>query len=208
MIVEHIRIWLIITIFSIFVTPAIVDKQTYGSHIKSEQAALIESLGEDSGMKIIRKTDAIYNGLFISSGLQDWALKHYAHQDPSDSLLGHSKISDGSRKIGQYVVAFFMNIYEGIFRSLQLMYWLTFAGPFVLAAAFDGFMLRKIRIATFHYSSPAVYNSMWHVMIVIFFGTLIYCDSPLPIYPMTFPVLLLVIAMMVRAMLANLQRSA
>lgn len=210
--IEHIRIWLIITIFSVFVTPAMVNKQIYGDHIKSEQAVLLETLGDESGMKIIKQADSIYNSIFVDSGLQGWVISKYAAPKKDDDLIGNSKagekLSEGTRKMGQYMIAFFMNIYEGIFRSLQLAYWLTFAGPFVMAAAFDGVMQRKIRIATFHYSSPAIYNSMWHVMIVIIFATFIYCDSPLPIYPMTFPILLLVIAMMVRAMLANLQRSA
>lgn len=192
---------------SVFVTPAIVEKQSYGGHIKHEQEALVQSLGVESGMKIIRQADSIYNAIFVRTGLQGWAISHYG-QNAQDDLLGPSRISEGARKTGQYVIAFFMNIYEGIFRFIQLTYWLAFAGPFVLAAAFDGIMQRKVRIATFHYSSPAVYNAMWHIMIIMFFVTLIYLDSPWPLVPMAFPLLLLVIAMMIRAMLANLQRSA
>lgn len=206
--INHIYFWLVITILSVFLTPLFVNKHTYGEMIQIEQHRLIEELGTESGGKIIMRADETYKSLFERSGIQEWALSHYKAEKKHNDLLSETPAEKALKHSEQYVLAFFMNIYEGIFRLTQLLYWFSYAAPFLIAAAIDGAMQRKVKIATFHYSSPAVYNTMWHVMIGLFFLTLIYCDSPLPITPMVFPALLLFISLMVRAMLANLQRSA
>lgn len=209
MIAKHILLWIGLTLLSIFVTPLMVDKANYGERIKGEQAQLMRTMGDESGGQIIRQADQIYKSLFEDSGIQPWAFERYkVTASKEDELLTQTPMDKAEKNAELYIVAMFMNFYEGVFRLTQLAYWLTYAAPFLLAAAFDGIMQRKVKIATFHYSSPAVYNAMWHVMIIVIFGTMIYCDSPMPMATLSFPVLLLFVSMMIRAMLSNLQRSA
>lgn len=203
----HFRFWLIVCFFGIFVVPAVINQLNYGDRIEQDQRELIKTVGLKTGTHIIKAADSIYDTLFVQTHIQKWAMKTYVNK-PELALEDKAHLSNGGKVMARYAIALFMNFYEWIFRLMTLAFWFMFTLPFMLAAIFDGFMQRKVNIASFTYSSPGNYNTMMHVMVAMFFLTIFYCGTPIPIYSMTFPVLLIVIAMMMRSMLTNLQRSA
>lgn len=206
---KHLLIWIIVTLVSIVLLPGMLAPQTYLAKITDDQRHLSGEIGKQSASIIIATTDRIYNELFEDSGFHPWVKKHYEKgTEHRNELLAETPSDKLSKFAGAYLGAFFVSMYEMIFRFTQIGYWAAFALPFIIAAAFDGLMVRKVRNVTFNYSSPAKYNAIWHFIIVLFSGTVFYCNTPLPMPAAIFPLLVFAAAMGIRGLLANLQRSA
>lgn len=206
---KHALIWLITSVLTLVFLPGLLNPQTYMSEVKSDQRHLAEEIGEHSASIIIDTTDRIYNKLFEESGLHPWVNAHYANGlTPKNELFQENNTDKITKFLKTYTGTFFISMYESTFRLTQLGYWAVVAFPFFLAAAFDGLMTRKVRIISFHYSSPTQYNAMWHLIIILFAGTFVYSNTPFPMPAPIFPLLVFAASMGIRALLANLQRSA
>lgn len=207
---KHFLIWIIITVVSIVTLPWFIDGKTYLSKVKADQQQLAGQIGEESATYIILKSDRIYTDLFVESGIQPWVFTRYqiGVKHENDALVERNQFDKAGDVAKRYVVAFFASMYEGIFRMTQLSYWAFFGLPFLGAAAFDGLMQRKVRIAASLYSSPAKYNALWHLLIALISCTTIYCNLPVQMDAVVYPSIIFVMAMVLRTLLANLQRSA
>lgn len=216
MILKHIVGWLVVTVLVIFGLPALVSPTAYVSQVKREQSALVENFGAESAQKIIVSADKAYTEAFEDSGLHKSFMEHYsipekdilsdkpAENDP----LRQNAMAKYERKMQAYFVGLFVSFYEWIFRMVQLLMWCVFALPFLVAAAWDGLMLRKVRAASFIYSSPSIYSGLWHALIAMFFGANVLLNIPFTVKPLIYPIILAMFALLIRTLLANLQRSA
>lgn len=208
--IKHLLFWLILAVLAIALIPVVVNPQTYLNKVKTDQHSLAVEFGPESADYIIRTADGIYNEIFEESGFHPWVIErfHIGKHVRRDESLPETNEDRGARFAANYTITFFLIMYEAVFRYTQLFFWATFAVPFIIAAIFDGFMLRKVRNVTFYYSSPSRYNIMWHITIVLFVGTAVYCITPLPMTAIAFPVIVFFVALTLRSLLANLQRSA
>ena len=207
---KHIVIWLVITTISLVLSPLIFDADQFKKKYSEDRTALANSIGEESASYIFNKTEEIYRGLFVESGFQPWFFKTYqiGEREPVTGLEEPDQQDKFRDYADTYVITFFISMYEMIYRLTQLTYWAAFSLPFVIAAAFDGLMQRKIRILTFKYSSPVTYNTMWHFLIALTSGTVIYCNTPFAMPVIAYPFLVFLFAMALRTLISNLQRSA
>lgn len=207
---KHILIWLIISLLAMVFIPLFLNGDSYADKIRSDQHQLAIDLGEESASKIIRQSDGIYMKLFVESGIQPFMFEKYSldkkNLDPD--LFKPSTADKGVELASKYVANLFLSLYDTIFRFTQLFYWFAFATPFIVAATFDGLMQRKIRLANFQYSSPVIYNTMWHFLIAFVSLTVMYCNSPFDMPSSVFPVIVFVVSISIRMLLANMQRSA
>lgn len=206
---KHLLSWFIVTTLSIFLLPAMISPQTYLSKVLSDQKTLEVELGVKSAKNIIATSDGIYNKIFEESGFHPWVIQRYRLGEFKHNGLVKSDNIDKLGKVAeQYLTTFFISMYEAIYRLTQLAYWAMFSLPFILAATFDGLMQRKIRAVTFQYSSPSTYNTMWHLIIILFSATTIYCNLPLDMPAIVFPIIVFLFAILFRLLLTNLQQSA
>lgn len=214
--IKHILGWLIGTALTIFLLPALISPSAYVAQVKREQSALVESFGDESAQKMILSADKTYAEIFEDSGLHKSFMEHFSI--PEKSILNNSPIqadplssnamSKYERKMQSYFVSLFISFYEWIFRMSQLLLWLVLALPFLIAAAWDGLMLRKIKAANFAYASPSVYVALWHGLIIMCFGANWILNMPFTIKPMIYPIIIAAFALVIRSLLSNLQRSA
>jgi hypothetical protein len=209
MMLKHAITWLVVLLLSILLLPGMLDTKTYLNTIKEDQNKLASEIGQQSADIIIKTTDHIYNTLFEDSGFHPWVSEHYIHSLNQDNeLFGQNKMDKVTQGLSKYLGTFFISMYETTYRLTQVGYWAVFIFPFMIAAAFDGLMTRKVRILSFHYSSPTRYNALWHFMIILFSGTMLYSNMPFSMPALAFPVIVFAASMGLRSLLANMQRSA
>lgn len=216
MLIKHIVGWLIFTLITIFGLPAIVSPQSYKNEVKKEREVLTTNMGAESANKIILYADEVYTETFEDSGIHQSFMEHYSI--PEKEILNGTPIQNDplapdptakyQRKLQGYFVSLFISFYEWIFRTVQLLMWSAFTLPFLMAACWDGMMLRKVKAASFIYSSPAMYSGMWHALIAMCFGINWVLNMPIPINPLLYPVVITILALLIRTLISNLQRSA
>lgn len=214
--IKHILGWLIFTVVTVFGMPALVSPPTYKNQVLKERHELEETFGLESAQKIILSADKAYTDIFEDSGMHKSFIARYSI--PEKDILENAPIKEDplapdpmlkyERKMQGYFVSLFISFYEWIFRTVQLIMWTTYALPFMIAAFWDGMMLRKVIAASFIPSSPAIYNGLWHAIIATFFGMNWILNLPFAIKPLLYPVVIAVFALLVRTLVSNLQRSA
>lgn len=214
--VKHIVGWLIVTLVTIFGLPALVTPVAYKNEVIKERQDLIASMGDESAQKIIQSADETYTHVFEDTGFHKGFMEHYsipekdilANAPVQTDPLAPDPVAKYQRQIQGYFVSLFISFYEWIFRTVQMLIWVTLALPFMVAACWDGMMLRKVKAASFIYSSPAMYSGVWHALIATFFGVNWMLNMPVPVKPFLYPLVAVMLAMLVRTLLSNLQRSA
>lgn len=206
---KHLLGWIFVSLFCIIFLPMMFEPQTYLNRVKSDQDQLANEIGGKSASIIVANTDRIYSQMFEESGIHPWATKRFAiKKRGKDELFAENNADKAANFAGAYLASFFISMYEAIFHLTQLGYWAMFSLPFIIAAGFDGLMTRKVRNMSFIYSSPAKYNATWHIIIALVSGTAAYCTTPFAMPATVFPLLVFAVAMALRELLANLQRSA
>ena len=209
--IKHLWFWLIMTIVAVFILPAFISTASYQSRMRSELAMLEHTFGNKAASQILAMTDNAFSVVFEKSGFRVWVIDHY-YIDDREVVKGRT---EGGVSIGlaaqlsqNYSVSLFTNLYELTFRLTQMFIWFACALPFVIAASFDGVMNRKVRAVSFAYSSPSVYNATWHFIIVLVFFGMFYFNTPYPVPPIFFPLAVGIMALALRTLISNLQRSA
>ena len=75
-----------------------------------------------------------------------------------------------------------------------------------VAVVVDGLVIRKVKFATFGYSSPIRFSISAHSMIVVGLLPVLYLVVPLPVTPLFLPFWLLLSAVPIMTLLSNTQR--
>lgn len=209
--IKHLWFWLVMSIVAVFILPAFISTSSYQMRIHGDLAMIEKAFGNKAASEIFAISDHLYSQVFEETGFRTWIIDHY-YVDPREEALGRR---EGGEPVGitakwshNYSTALFANFYEFTFRLTQVAMWITYAFPFVIAAIWDGVMERKIRMLSFSYSSPSVYNGVWHFIIAVLFGLFIYFNLPFVVHPLLFPLAIAVMAFSLRTLVANLQRSA
>lgn len=209
--VKHLTFWMLIAVMATFIAPAFIDYSKYQRRIVVEVEMVRKTMGEESAKNVLAMTDEIFSSVFEDSGFKTWFVDHY-QVSSGDVVLskqeGGASVGFATRMMGNYGLTLFMSLYELTFRLVILSIWLSYSLPFVIAAAWDGIMQRKAKITSFQYTSPSVYNASWHVIIMLVFCSFAYFNTPLPVPPMSFPIMVGIFAFFIRSLLANIQRSA
>jgi len=209
--IKHAFFWLILTLIAMFILPAFISASSYQARFQKELAMLEHTFGERAAKQIMGITDNMYASIFEDSGFRSWTMDMY--------YVSNSEIAQGESEGGiptgkaagysqNYLVSLFINFYELTFRLTQMGLWFIYTLPFVLAAVVDGLMQRQVKMASFIYSSPSVFNAAWHTLILIIFLGVCYFNTPFAVPPIIFPFLSGLMAFTLRLLLSNLQRSA
>lgn len=210
MIAKHIFGWILTALLLAVAMPWMLGGKSYADKLEADKKDLAAQIGQTSAQFIIAKSDHIYASLFQKTGVEGSVSGRFnsALQNDGADGMAPDQMDKLARLAEGYVDNLFLSFREVIFRLTQLAYWAVMALPFLIAAGFDGVMLRKVHIVSFKHSSPIVYNTTWHFIIALCGMTFILCNSPFPMPALAYPVAVFLFAMSMRVLLANVQRSA
>lgn len=207
----HGLVWLALVLAITLLTPIFVSKDSYKEIIQVEFTDSLHWYGGEDGSALVRRANARYSKMMAASHMDDaidWIDKGLAKlpKRRNGKTLGFFDIPEGSAKELTRGPVYFL--YLGVWRFENYMLWLVYVAPFILALIWDGVMKRKTYQSIEHYSSPSQYNILWHLTIAVIALALMTISVAIPMPALGYPIALVGIGAIVRAMVANLQASA
>ena len=169
--------------------------------------------GDEEKSNIAEGTASIYGLLMVDTKIDGTLRKHFTkpsikNEEVAPGVKLPGSLAAYSKNVDQYWEGLLDNFYLFCLRLAQAKLWLFYMLPFLVAALFDGFMRRKAKIASFKYTSPTLYNASWHLIIFVVAGTLVVFSVTIPLPTLAYPAVILVIGLMLRMLISNIQHSA
>lgn len=207
----HGLIWLVVLAIAIVLVPVLASKQTIEKVLQDEYHLAQTTYGEGSAETVWR--NAVENYRFISDKAFlkqiNGALVKIVDNVPrlrGGKVLGVWDIPKEEMRGG--VEGPIMSVLLLMWRIENYLLWCLYVAPLAMALSYDGWMTRKARLEENYYSSPARYNAYWHIMIAAFAVSLLATFAPVSQAILLYPVTLVGLAWLMRAIIANVQASA
>jgi hypothetical protein len=142
-----------------------------------------EYFGEAASKRIRGKAKRTYRENFVNTGAVDELYDFFL---PTDEALAGSK---GLEKLGvneglwdtvrDRLNAFWLMVYFFFLRMYTIMIWWPLMLIFISAAAYDGFVIRKIKLLGFESTAAPVFGLAMHVFVFLMFMPFFYALSHL-----------------------------
>jgi len=203
--------WLIVLAIAIVLVPVLASKQTIEQVLQDEYRLAQATYGESSAKTVWLNTVENYRFISDKAFLKqiNGALVKIVDNVPrlrGGKVLGVWDIPKEEMRGG--VEGPIMSVLLLMWRIENYLLWCLYVAPLAMALAYDGWMTRKARLEEHYYSSPARYNAYWHIMIAAFAVTLLATFAPVSQAILLYPVALVGLGLLLRAILANVQASA
>lgn len=177
-------------------------------HAKEEIATTREFIGESSYSYLNNKTYITYKKAFVDTGIQEKSFQIFIptedQKDKSGALrnLGAPLFKWIDEKLKMY----WNLVYFGMLRFNYLLFFFPIFAPFIIAAAFDGFYTRRIKLITFQLTSATRYGYAIHAIIFLTFVPLFFFLYPFSINPFFVPIWFLTLGLAIRLLASNLHK--
>lgn len=187
----------------LLVPPNVVVNAAY-----QEDAVLVETLGEEAAEDISSKASDTFQSAFVETGIMS---ESFSLLVPSEAgkrkSAGMETLGEGLFEVVRRRLESLWNlVFVGIQRFYAFFAWLPLLLPFVIAAAFDGATIRKVKLLSFGMSSAARYGAALHGLIILVFFPLFYAVWPFSASPWLIPLWFIIFALVLRVLISNLQR--
>lgn len=101
-----------------------------------------------------------------------------------------------------------MNLYLMCWRAAHFAVWVVYLLPFLAAIVIDGILVRKVKLASFRYTSPTLYNLSWHSIIGLFAAAVVGSAMIVAIPVLVYPGVVASVGILARLLIGNIQHSA
>ena len=173
------------------------------------ELGMIESvLGKAETTKVTTLATNIYNAVFIETGFLQTSKRAMVTEEEkahSEEAFGQS-LRNLSNRTNDYLLGLSALCFASLVRIAIFFAWLPYVLPFFLAAMVDAVVRRKVKFATFGYSSPIKFSVAVHLLIIVLFLPILYLVAPLPVTPLFIPFWALISAIPMMTAIANTQR--
>lgn len=192
------------------ISPILVSSESYKRALNEEIEMSVQTMGYEHSRNAVndlkRQYEAISRFLHLEEGLAlaEKGLSKLPHR--KGKLLGAFDVEQGalSRAVGGPIYS----LYLMCWRIDNYLLWLGYVLPILAALVFDGLMKRKIMAANDHYWSPSHYNVVWHLIIGAASLALISIGLAVAMPAVIYPLMIVLMGLLLRSLLANLQVSA
>lgn len=205
---QHSLIWIILIAVCFIGMPAISSSQSIMQRVILELDMIEKALGKTETSNVTKSATDGYLRLFVATGLVQStgrAMVSEEEKRQSEDMFGQS-MRAVSNQTNDYIVGFSALCFASLVRLAIFVAWLPYLAPFFLAVGIDAFVARRIKFASFGYSSPITFSAASHILIVMFFLPVLYLVAPLPVTPLFIPFWALLSSVPLMAVVANLQR--
>lgn len=205
---KHSLLWIILIAVCMLALPALSSPQDIMGRVIHEIGMIERVLGKAETTKVTTSATSIYNALFVETGIVKATNKAVVTEDEkahSEAMFGQS-VRGISDRTNDYVLGVSALCFASLVRIVIFMAWLPYIAPFFLAVVLDASVSRRIKFASFGYSSPIKFSVAAHMMIVVVFLPILYLVAPLPVTPLFIPFWALISAIPLMLVVANTQR--
>lgn len=201
---RHILFWLASLGFFLIVMPFAIPPEDTMARLANEQQAVSAIFGADTANRVTKSANAAYKSLFVETGivrLVSGATTTKANS--SKSIFNRDLNVSAGSQVNRYLQSVLNSIYGLVFRIHVVMLWLFYVGIFLMAAAVDGNMQRKVKNATAVPISAVQYSLGLHLVIALMFAPLVYMVLPVSVTPWFMPTWAVIAALPLSRAVAN-----
>jgi len=205
---KHTLLWIILIAVCILALPALSTPTDIMNRVIRELGMIEAVLGKAETAKVTKSATSTYNALFVETGIVKATNKAMVTEEEkahSEPMFGQS-VRGISDRTNDYLLGVSALCFASLVRIVIFLAWLPYIAPFFLAVILDASVSRRIKFATFGYSSPIKFSVAAHSLIVVVFLPILYLVAPLPVTPLFIPFWALISAIPVMTVVANTQR--
>ena len=166
-------------------------------------------MGQSSLTLVDDRTSSLYNALFVNTGIFEHIGNFYSMSDKADAGV-LTKFDDIIAALGEWsrgrAVSFMIVLYMLFERLFVILLWGPFLVLTILQGVFTGIMRRKIKQASFAFSSPTLNRSAIGTMLTAFLMLPTFMVLPIPLNPYFVPLVFIFIAFMLATAIGNLAK--
>lgn len=209
---RHGLIWILAIITIFLFAPLVVTHQDYEACVAKELTEASGWYNAEEVQAILDRTNNLYDLIMVRPGLDPAIRRYFVKPVTAKEVLPGvampKAISPYANHLVEYGGNLLYNIWIFCFRLAHSWSWIVYLTPFLLAVTFDGLMTRKVKLASFKYTSPTIYNLSWHIIIAMAAISLVAFAVILPLTVFLYPIILTLMGMFVRLIISNVQHSA
>lgn len=183
--IGQIKIWSAIVLLLLLITPFTASEKRLQSIAGHELAMMERALGRPGTNTIVTQTNAVYDDLFVQTGILGGLRKSTTHED--DRMSAGSNLGSAfyhfTTAMNNYLLGLITLMYLSLLRLVMLIQWSPFLVPFIAAAIVDGLTQHKILHASVAVSNPVKFKWATQLLMIGLAMPVLYLFSPLPITP-------------------------
>lgn len=208
MLIRFVLIWALVLLLEAVVVVLVAPPSLVVNAAAKEELALSESLGPEAAESISVKAQDTFNELFRDTGIM---AESFTLLVPNETTKRRSSgietLAEGMFEVVRRRLESAWNlVFVGIQRMYAFLAWLPLLIPFVIACAYDGATIRKVKLLTFGISSAPMYGAAMHGLVLLLFFPLFYAVWPFGAPPFLVPLWFISLALVLRLLIANLHR--
>lgn len=202
----HIRIWLALFLFSLFLNPFLRRGESMEKFVVAEIRTTQAAFGPAIGAWIVRQADVLFRDTPV----------HYAAQVAragsvsDDERRRHEKVLGSGAKVmigvaNSIFTGFLQSIYVVCLRFMMVFVWFGMLSPVLIAAVVDGYGQRAIKRYTFGAMRPAAFSLLSMIVVPFVMAPLFYLSAPWSIDPSIVPIWVFIGCIPLSLLIANTQ---
>lgn len=195
---------IIFILIVIFGEPKWMEEQ-----IQVELNDIVNTIGEDTGMKIINRANDWYAIAFKETGIEKAINQTIGYDNLKEKNKGIRNMGKGlSNGLHKSLKTFWLMMYQSTVRLSVLAYWGVFLSAVIVASAIDGYNKRRVKQHNFGWTSVNVFRMSVKILVFLPFIIMTYLTFPVvPAYIQFFPVIILiVVAIAMNYLVSNMQK--
>lgn len=203
-------IWLMILFVQALFVLIMVPEDVIHRSVEREEGYLSTYFGEIAAKRIKGNARRVYRENFVQTGVVDELYNFFL---PSEDALAKSKglenlgVKEGVwDTVRERIDTFWLMVYFFFLRMYTIMIWWPLMFIFIAAAAYDGLIVRKIKLLGFESTAAPIFGMAMHVFVFMMFMPFFYALSPVAINPLSVPIWGIAAAFVIKVKMANLQR--
>ena len=179
----------IIFLFQMLFIAAMLPVKILTDTGKQESELVRQFLGEETALTLRKKSDELFNRWFNETGIVKETFKTFI---PTEKQKKNSK---GMEDLGgkaftyaeQRLTVMWTAVYLGIHRVLSIVMWLPGFIPFLMAAGFDAWKQRKVKMLNFASPSASIYGTCKTILWASMIAPIMIALFPFPVPPVAAP---------------------
>lgn len=183
--IGQLKIWSAIVILLLLFTPFTASEKRLQSIASHELSLMERALGRAGTNAIVTQTNAVYDDLFVKTGVLGGLRKSTTHEE--DRMSAGSNLGSAfyhfTTAMNNYLLGFITLMYLSLLRLIMLIQWAPFLVPFIVAAIIDGMTQHKILHESVMVSNPVKFKWATQLLMIGLALPVVYLFSPMAITP-------------------------
>jgi len=203
---QHLGFWLGAIFIAFLVAPIFRGQADLVSYVYDELSQIRFALGDTVADKVTEFANTVFDETPL--GLIAQSAATYAPRETDRRLSNEVAGPLGAMAtgwLGGYLEGLMLQSYVLAMRLAIVVVWMVILAPMLIAAVFDGYMMRKVKRAEFGMIRPATFSIAAALIIPAMCLPLVYMVLPLPMNPLVAPLWALVVVFPLSMLVANMQ---